>query len=362
MAEAKINVLIIGAGKGGAALLEMFCNSETVNIIGVVDINKDAPGIKLAKELNIPVSGDYKEFLNKKELNEIINVTGSEGIQEDLLKHKPVNVEVIGGHSAKLMWLLIEERKASEDERKKAYDKLKETQRDLIQSEKLAALGRFSTGLAHEVRNPLGVILGGIEYLEQKLPRLSEDIKVALEKIKEAIFRADNILVGLLRFSRPSELKIEKVSIRDLVNEAVSFYKYRAPLSNINIETQFDDKQKSVNVDKNQMHQVIFNILLNAVEAMPTGGQIKIRTCNRIIPQLSLKKPSCVIEIKDTGTGISKENLAKMFEPFFTTKKEKKGTGLGLSVAKTIIENHKGNLTIESELGKGTTVNIILPC
>ncbi len=530
MAEAKINILIVGAGKGGAALVEMFCNSETVNIIGIADINRDAPGIKLAKELNIPAAEDYKEFLDKKELDEIINVTGSEKVHEELFKHKPANVEVMGGHSAKLMWLLIEERKASgeelkrnyetqsvidsllrlslenitsdeflerslkkiisipwlsfesrgaiflsegeseilvmkaqsglpepilkscarvpfgkclcgkaaltkaiqfsntlderheiryegitshghycvpivfgakllgvinmyikegrirekkdedfliavantiagvierkrvEDERKKAYDKLKETQRDLIQSEKLAALGRFSTGLAHEVKNPLGIILGGIEYLEQKLPPPGEDIKLAFEKVKEAIFRADNILVGLLKFSRPSELKMEKVSLRDLVNEALSFYKYRAPLININIETQFDDDEKSVEVDKNQMQQVIFNVLLNAVEAMPQGGNIKIRTCKKMIPTLSLKNQFCVIEIKDSGTGISRENQTRIFEPFFTTKRDKKGTGLGLAVAKMIMENHKGNLMIESEMGKGTTVNIILPC
>ena len=115
MLENKTNILIVGAGKGGKLLIELFYNSGTVNILGVVDINTDAPGIQLAKELGIPTTTDYREFLNNKELDEIINVTASEAVQEELLTRKPSHVEVIGGHSAKLIWDLIEERKRIED-------------------------------------------------------------------------------------------------------------------------------------------------------------------------------------------------------------------------------------------------------
>ena len=529
MPENKTNILIVGGGIGGTALIELFSKSAGVNILGVVDVNPEAKGIKLAKELNIPTSGDYKDFLSMKELNEIINVTGSEKIQEELLKLKPLKVEVIGGHSAKLMWSLVEERKHSEeklkrnyetqsgvdsllhislenipleefldralkilisipwlafesrgamflveegsnvlvmksqndlsepilkscnrvpfgkclcgraasmkqvqfsncldelheiryegitphghycvpilsagkclgvillyikeghqrdtrdddfliavantlagvierkraeDALKKAYTKLKEAQQELIQSEKLAALGRFSSGIAHEVKNPLGIMLGGIEFLERKLAKSEEDIKVALEKIKEAILRADNVLLGLLRFSRPSELKIERINAVDLINEALSFYRYRAPLSNINIKTEFAEGNIFLDIDKNQMQQVIFNLLINSVDALPAGGEIKIKIYEKSIPELYLDQAACVIEIADTGIGISKDNLSRIFEPFFTTKRDKKGTGLGLSVAKMIVENHKGNLEVESELGKGTVVRIMIP-
>ncbi|OGW37195.1 MAG: hypothetical protein A2Y97_11505 [Nitrospirae bacterium RBG_13_39_12] len=115
MSDNKTNILIIGAGKGGSLLIDLFYKSMTVNIIGVVDINADAPGIKLAGKFGIPTAADYKEFLNNKDLNEIFNVTGSEKVQEDLLRLKPSNVEVIGGHSAKLIWDLIEERKQVEE-------------------------------------------------------------------------------------------------------------------------------------------------------------------------------------------------------------------------------------------------------
>lgn len=122
MPEIKTHILIVGGGTGGTALIELFSKSTAVNILGVVDINPKAPGLKLARVLNIPISSDYKEFLNIKELDEIINVTGSEKIQEELLRLKPVNVEVIGGHSAKFMWNLVEERLRSEQELKRNYE------------------------------------------------------------------------------------------------------------------------------------------------------------------------------------------------------------------------------------------------
>lgn len=112
----KTNILIVGGGKGGAALIELFANSKSVSILGVVDINQDTPGIKLAKKLGIARDSDYKKFISKKELDEIINVTGSAKVQEELVKVSPSGVEVIGGHSAKLMWKLIEERREAEEE------------------------------------------------------------------------------------------------------------------------------------------------------------------------------------------------------------------------------------------------------
>jgi len=115
MPESKTNILIIGAGKGGKLLIELFYNSGTVNIQGVVDTNADAPGMQLARELGIPTATNYREFLDHEELDEIINVTASESVQEDLLSRKPLHVEVIGGHSAKLIWDLIEERRSMED-------------------------------------------------------------------------------------------------------------------------------------------------------------------------------------------------------------------------------------------------------
>lgn len=239
--------------------------------------------------------------------------------------------------------------------------KLKKTQQELIQSEKLAALGRFSSGIAHEIKNPLGIILGGSEYLEMKLPQTDTDVKTTIDKIKKSTLRANTIVEGLLKFARPSELKTETIKSDDLVNETLSLLKYRAPLKNIKIRTNFAKEDLSVNVDKDQMLQVFFNLLMNAIEAMPKGGEITIKTYKMALSESSLDNHLCVIEIVDEGEGISKDNLQKLFEPFFTTKRDKKGIGLGLFMTKMIVNNHKGDLVIDSKVGKGTTAKIILP-
>jgi len=255
----------------------------------------------------------------------------------------------------------ITERKKTMDELKKTCADLKKAQQELIQSEKLAALGRFSSGIAHEIKNPLGIILGGSEFLEIKLSQASTDIKTAIKKIKESTFRANNIVQDLLKFARPSELKTEKVKPGDLIEETLSLLKYRMPLSNMKIETHLAKEKLYIEVDKNQIQQVFFNLLINAIDAMPKGGTITIKTYRMAMPESSPDKSLCAIEFNDTGEGITKENLERLFEPFFTTKRDKKGTGLGLSMSKMIVNNHKGDLEIDSIPGKGTTAKVVLP-
>ena len=239
--------------------------------------------------------------------------------------------------------------------------KLKKTQQELMQSEKLAALGRFSSGIAHEIKNPLGVILGGSEFLEMKLSQTDADVKTTIDKIKKSTLRANTIVDGLLKFARPSELKTERIKPNDLVNETLSLLKYRVPLRNIKVETHFAKEELYIEVDKDQMLQVFFNLLMNAIEAMSKSGVITIKTYKMAESEFSLDDSLCAIEITDKGEGISKDNLKKLFEPFFTTKRDKKGIGLGLFMAKIIANNHKGDLVIDSKLGKGTTAKIILP-
>ena len=139
---------------------------------------------------------------------------------------------LLGEDDTKLLGIIVsavgieEERIKAHQELQQAYDKLKNTQRSLVQSEKFAALGRFSSGIAHEVKNPLGIILGGIEFLEQKLKSKDEEILFATKKIKESTLRADSILRNLLKFARPSELKVEKIKLQELLEDVLSFFKY----------------------------------------------------------------------------------------------------------------------------------------
>jgi PAS domain S-box-containing protein len=254
-----------------------------------------------------------------------------------------------------------EERIRANEKLKQAYDELKKAQYTIVQSEKLAALGRFSSGIAHEVKNPLGIILGGIEFLEQKLAKADKDSIIAAKKIKEATMRADSILRNLLKFASPSELKTGKVDIKDVVEETISFFKYRASLANVDIISEYPQECVLIDADKNLLQQVLFNLLVNASDAIDEKGQIRIKIYKTAPDEIIEGKPASVVEVVDSGEGISKENMSKLFEPFFTTKRDKKGTGLGLSISKMIVENHGGVLFFESVLGKGTVAKMVLP-
>jgi len=257
----------------------------------------------------------------------------------------------------------ITERKQAERALRKAHGQLSEMQKQLIQSEKLAALGRFSTGITHEIKNPLAIILSGLDFLEIKLSKMDTemedtDINMAVDRIKKSAIRADDILRNLLKFARPSESDFEKVKPRDLIADTLSFFRYSAPSKNVDIATQFSEKEAHIKIDKLQIQQVLFNLLMNSLEAMPDGGEILVKGYELAS---SKEPPRYAIEISDTGEGISEDDLSKLFEPFYTTKRDNKGTGLGLSISRKIVDNHGGNLVIDSELRKGTTARVILP-
>ena len=274
---------------------------------------------------------------------------------------------VLGAEDKKFLSIIAsaigreEERFMASQELKNTCDKLEEAQYGLVQSEKLAALGRFSSGIAHEVKNPLGIILGGIEFLEKKLQSEDKVVVTAMKKIKDSTLRADSIVRNLLKFAMPSEIKKERVRPQELVNETLSLLKYRVPLINIRVKTEFPKEDVFVEVDRNQLGQVLFNLFINAIEAMPKGGPLRIKAYKTVLKDKFKGNPVCVIEVIDRGEGISKENLSKLFEPFFTTKRDKKGTGLGLAMSRIIVANHRGTLTLESELKKGTIAKVILP-
>lgn len=255
-----------------------------------------------------------------------------------------------------------EDLERSSAETLKAYQELKDTQRRLVQSEKMGALGRFSAGIAHEVKNPLAIMLGGMEYLDAKLTAADADVRTVLVKIKEAILRADGVLQNLLKFARPARLETEVVYPEDMIAEVLSLFGYKFPLINIQIELSVIDKGMSIAVDKNQVEQVIFNLLINAMDAMPKGGVITI-VIYRLerAEMINAAKGACAIEVRDAGEGIPPEVLAKLFEPFFTTKRDRGGTGLGLAVARSIIEEHSGALTMGNNDAGGAYARIILP-
>jgi two-component system NtrC family sensor kinase len=229
---------------------------------------------------------------------------------------------------------------------------LQKMQEALLQSEKLAAMGRLTSQIAHELNNPIYGIMNTLELLKTEIPPESKRRKI-LELSLSETQRLAEMLRNMLSFSKPEEEKRRPVKINELVEGILLVMEKQMKEANIKMETHFDDAIPEVMASTNQMRQVMLNMLKNAKEAMPKGGNLIIRT--------SREDNRVLIHIQDTGVGIPEEIRSKIFEAFFTTKQKVKGVGLGLSVCYGIIKDHGGEIRVESEEGKGTTFTISLP-
>jgi PAS domain S-box-containing protein len=266
----------------------------------------------------------------------------------------------------------ITERKQAEDDLKRAYNELKKTQSQLIQNEKMAAIGRLTSGVAHQIRNPLGIILMGVEYLDNTLSGKDEQCIESIKIIKQAADRANKIIVDILQFSRKTELKFESVDACKLLDDTINLVEHSEKLNNIKINRNYPEEPVQCKADKNTLQQVFINFLDNAVDVMQEGGEIKVNVLYKVASKLGNKVGKrtddyfkigdkiAAVEIEDTGEGIPEDLLPKIFEPFFTTKETGRGTGLGLSLAHLIIDRHKGSIDVKSEVNKGTKFTINL--
>jgi PAS domain S-box-containing protein len=242
--------------------------------------------------------------------------------------------------------------------------KRKETEVELIRSEKLASLGQLAASVAHEVNNPLAGILVYTtlllkKYQEKKLQ--TEETENQLLKMKKELERTSRIIRNLLDFSRQSDADMRPIEINKVVEAALLLVRHQISLENIALELKLGKDLPLVLAGFDQIQQVLINIILNATQAMPEGGKLSIATsvAKGVKINESLKN-TVRIDVTDTGVGIPKENLGKLFTPFFTTKEKGKGVGLGLPVVHGIIERHKGKIEVASELNKGTTFTIYL--
>jgi len=279
-----------------------------------------------------------------------------------------------------------------------ANKQLKQTQEELIRTEKLASIGRFAAGVAHEVGNPLGAILGYTGILK-KGSMDSEETKDFLKRIEDEIERINKIVRELLDFARPTKFEIREVEINKIIENTLSLLSYQKDFKNIETRLDLQSDLPLIKGDESQLSQVFINIILNAIDAMPNGGRLQIQTRGHVIdysyedlfqraypprrksdPMESdysrLRKPDpfptlltkfskgdrlVKVRISDTGSGIKKEDLENIFDPFFTTKAPDKGTGLGLSISLKIVESLGGEMRVESEEGRGTTFEIYFP-
>jgi len=225
---------------------------------------------------------------------------------------------------------------------------LKEAQEELVKKERLAVLGQLAGGVGHELRNPLGVIKNSIYYLTLRLQDAEEKVKRHLSIMEREIRTANKITTDLLDFARSKEPSRMSTDLNKLVEEVFVQYPVEPQ---IELWTELDPHLPSVTIDKEQIQQVFLNLIVNAVQAMPQGGQLAVKT--------SVQRGFVVVSFTDTGSGIPGENLEKIFQPLFTTKA--KGIGLGLAVSKSLVEANNGEITVESQRGRGTTFHVKFP-
>jgi two-component system sensor histidine kinase HydH len=221
---------------------------------------------------------------------------------------------------------------------------------EIKQKEKLAAVGILAAGVAHEVRNPLSSIKGYATYFSS-LFDAQPDNKKAANIMAEEVDRVNRVISELLEFARPIKLELKKIRIFELVDKALRLIKYEADPAGIKISSSVEPNLPEVEVDKDRLTQVLLNVFINAIQAMPSGGTLTVN--------VRTMADSLQFEISDTGGGISPQDQANIFNPYFTTKKS--GTGLGLAIAFKIVETHGGTITIESLESKGTTFVIAIP-
>ncbi len=237
--------------------------------------------------------------------------------------------------------------------------RLEETQAQLVQSAKLAAVGELAAGVAHEINNPLTSIMGFTRLL---LEDLSPDhaMRADLETVDREAARARQIVRGLLDFARAGDPVLAPVDLNALVEEAVMLVCTRSVLARISLEKDLSPLPPMM-LDTNQIKQVLVNLLNNAVQAMPGGGRLSVftRLTEREVDEVSCQMAA--IYVSDTGLGIVPENLGRVFDPFFTTKEVGQGTGLGLSVSYSIVEKHNGRIEVESAPEEGSTFIVLLP-
>jgi len=227
-------------------------------------------------------------------------------------------------------------------------------QQKLIQSEKLATIGMLSSGIAHEIRNPLNIIEAARYSIAESIEDEDFDIADKLEMISKNIHRAATIINNLLEFSRRSRVEREPIQINDLIDKTVSLIQKELRARNIEYRPDYGRNLPDVFFNLDSLKQVLMSIIFNAQQAMTDGGDLKIST-------LVKADDNVVVKIQDTGCGIARKNLPHIFSPFFTTREVGQGTGLGMYVSHTILKKEGGDVQVESEEGVGTVFTIFLP-
>ncbi|MHC4505499.1 MAG: sensor histidine kinase, partial [Planctomycetota bacterium] len=260
------------------------------------------------------------------------------------LKEERNLIDAVAGRVA----LIVERREAEQDRSK--------LQGQLRHADRLATIGQLAAGVAHELNEPLGNILG-FTQLAKKCPELPEQAKGDIEKIEVASLHARETIKKLLVFARQTPPQRRPVQLNRLIEEGLHFFKARCAKEGIELVLELSPDLPEITADPAQLNQVLVNLVVNALQAMPDGGTLTVRTR----PRVTSGEGRISLVVEDTGIGMSEDVIEKLFVPFFTTKDVGEGTGLGLPVAHGIVTSHGGSIKVDSAVGRGTRFEIELP-
>ncbi len=331
-------VAIIGAGRGGTALLELLHRIPSVGIVGIVDHDAQAPGLQRARELGVWVADKVSTLISDSQVNLIVDVTGDPEMERYIAGHKGPNVDMVSGPVSRLLWDLVQHETRLHTE--------------LFHAEKLAGIGSFAAGIAHDINNPLQLILGLAENLvdEQDTAAIHEQTKEIIEAVK----RTSAICRDLTQYARRSSVRGDAlVCLNGRLDEALKIARYAASFHDIDVVKSYTPGA-AVRGSPDELLHVFVNLITNAVHAMNDGG-------GTLTVETAMSDNGAEVRIADTGCGIAPAALRQIFEPFYTTKEPGKGTGLGLYNVKTIVGKMHGTIAVESEVDRGTTFVLAFP-
>ena len=243
---------------------------------------------------------------------------------------------------------------------KEAYQELKNTNQKLIQSEKMASIGKLSAGIAHEINNPNAGIQYCIQGLKQNYLSIEQKIEY-LDMMEEASIKIENVVKGLLEYSRPHTMEFEEIDVNDVINRAIKLIKYKFEKYQIELSIKFNKENYLVKGSSHFLEQVFINLLMNSIDAISEKKSKSLYFIGKISIEVNEDEKCVCIVLKDNGIGIKSNNIEEIFNPFFTTKEVGKGTGLGLAICLNIINDHKGKIKVNSIQNEETKFEIIIP-
>ncbi|MBU0600532.1 response regulator [bacterium] len=357
------NIIIIGAGKGGAALLRIFCDDKEIKIIGIAEINPESPALELARQYNIPITNDFLSLLENKDIDAIFNVTGSKEVEKLLTERKPENCEVIGYEGSKLIIKLIDERKKNIQEIEEHVKKLEEINEKLKETDNIKT--NFISMVSHELRTPLTSIKAFAEILLSNPDEDLETRKEFLTIINNESDRLSRLINDILDLSKIEagkiEWKLKRIDLGVLVQQMLSSFQVLASEKRVRLEAEVFEDIPAVYADKDSLIQVLTNLLSNAIKFTFPQGRVRVEI-------KFTEKPICgvLVSVSDTGIGIKEEDIEVVFEKFSQISSDlmtdkPQGTGLGLAISMQIVTRYEGKIWVESEFGKGSTFYFVIP-